>query len=208
LHVSPFQLPEDITGGALRVNLEGINHYQKFGYKCRLGGKESFEKDCDDSNPSWMTVPYRYNRGTLFDGDFPHYATEVTAINNPNMKRVILGFNCFTKDLKECNSRAPEHSDAFNRTIKLYQKMAAMGLPVTSGGGGGAEDKYRNNNDSSSQDSLINNPNESQGDENLLKKKKKSGGINLEDIKKNPALAKMLIKAAKTMKEKDQKKES
>jgi hypothetical protein len=206
LHVSPFRFPEDITGGALRVNLEGINHYQKFGYKCRVGGKEAFEKDCEDSNPSWMTVPYRYNRGTLFDGDFPHYATEVTAINNPNMKRVILGFNCFTKELKECNSRAPEHSDAFNRTIKLYQKMAAMGLSVTSGGG--VEDKYGNSSNDSLQDSSINNSTESQSDENLLKKKKKGGGINLEDIKKNPALAKILIKAAKTMKEKDQKKES
>jgi len=30
-----------------------------------------------------------------------------------------------------CCLRAPEHSDAFNRTIKLYQTLASLGLPIT-----------------------------------------------------------------------------
>jgi len=45
--------------------------------------------------------------------------------------RVILGFNCFTNTVGSCCLRAPEHSDAFNRTIKLYQTLASLGLPIT-----------------------------------------------------------------------------
>lgn len=56
----------------------------------------------------------------IHDGDFPHLSTPVTVLNN-NKKRVILGFNCFTSTVGECCVRAPEHSDAFNRTIKIYQ---------------------------------------------------------------------------------------
>ena len=38
-------------------------------------------------------------------------------------RRVILGFNCFPATVGECCMRAPEHSDAFNRTVKLYQVL-------------------------------------------------------------------------------------
>ena len=147
-----------------------------------------------------MTIPYRYNRGILFDGDFPHYATETQSIRE-GMKRVILGFNCFTEELKECNLRAPEHSDAFNRTIKLYQKMAAMGVPITNSTIDSS--KYSKKNDEQSDGSK--DP-DTRGEENTNNndgKNKKKGGINIEDIKKNPMLAKLLVKAAKTLKEKD-----
>lgn len=108
---------------------------------------------------------------------------------------MILGFNCFTKELAECNLRAPEHSDAFNRTIKLYQKMAAMGLPVTNAP---IDNKY-----DTTQQHPVNGDNEVSVEEGKKKKEEegKRRGINLEDIKKNPTLAKMLIKAAKTIKQ-------
>jgi hypothetical protein len=142
------------------------------------------------SSPKWVTVPYCYNRGILHDGDFPHFSTEIKSIKD-GVKRVILGFNCFSKELAECNLRAPEHSDAFNRTIKLYQKMAAMGLSITSGS---VDNKYNN-----SQEGLMETPSEEKTRSSTLKKK---GGINIEDIKKNPLLAKMIIRAAKAVKEK------
>ena len=34
---------------------------------------------------------------------------------------MILGFNCFSNTVGACCLRAPEHSDAFNRTVRLYQ---------------------------------------------------------------------------------------
>ena len=75
---------------------------------------------------------YKHNRGIFHDGNFPHYAAPIKFIR-PGLHRVILGFNCFTKEVSESNLRAPEHSDAFNRTIKLYQKMAALGGEVVGG---------------------------------------------------------------------------
>jgi hypothetical protein len=143
------------------------------------------------SSPKWVTVPYCYNRGILHDGDFPHFSTEIKSIKD-GVKRVILGFNCFSKELAECNLRAPEHSDAFNRTIKLYQKMAAMGLSITSGS---VDNKYNN----SQEGFMGETPSEEKTRSSTLKKK---GGINIEDIKKNPLLAKMIIRAAKAVKEK------
>lgn len=68
----------------------------------------------------WMLIKYKPNRGIMHDGDFPHLSTKVTSIE-PGKKRVILGLNCFPSSVGECCIRAPEHSLAFNRTVKLYQ---------------------------------------------------------------------------------------
>ncbi len=204
-----------MVGGAFRANIDGIKHYQRFGYKCktsndypypthlmtilyslfsigRLASEEEFNQDIKSSK--WITVPYHYNRATLHDGNYPHYSTEIESIK-PGLKRVILGFNCFTKELAECNLRAPEHSDAFNRTIKLYQKMAAMGLPVTNAP---IDNKY-----DTARQHPVNDDSEVSVEEGKKKNEEegKKRGINLEDIKKNPTLAKMLIKAAKTIKQ-------
>jgi len=35
------------------------------------------------------------------------------------LRRVIIGINVFSGHVEEVSRRAPEHSDAFNRTIKL-----------------------------------------------------------------------------------------
>jgi hypothetical protein len=34
-HISPLTTVEDIDGGAFKANLSGVEHYRKFGYKCR-----------------------------------------------------------------------------------------------------------------------------------------------------------------------------
>ena len=100
------------------VNLGGIEHYRKFGYKACLK-----TNNLDLADGDWITVKYKYNRAIFHDGDFPHMSTSVSKLPD-GMKRVILGFNCFTEAVGECCTRAPEHSDAFNRTVKLYQALA------------------------------------------------------------------------------------
>lgn len=71
-----------------------------------------------------------------------------------------------------------QHSDAFNRTVKLYQMMSKLG----SGGSTAAAPA-----DEVSQGG---------GEET----RKKGGGISAKDIAKNPAMAKMFILAAKKFK--------
>jgi hypothetical protein len=94
-----------------------------------------------------VKIAYKRNRLIIHDGDYPHLSTPVKALSSLPLKtavdmddadgamgefpaspapstlarRVILGFNFFPKEVAECCTRAPEHSDAFNRTVKLYQ---------------------------------------------------------------------------------------
>jgi hypothetical protein len=117
------------------------------------------------ASADWVNIKYKYNRAIFFDGDLPHLATPTTHLA-PDRKRVILGFNCFTDHVAKCNLRAPEHSDAFNRTIKLYQTIKSI-------------DKRENQSSS-----------------------KKS--ITAKDLMKNPALARLIVQAAKKVKEHEQ----
>mmetsp|Transcript_7070 Transcript_7070/g.10540 ORF Transcript_7070/g.10540 Transcript_7070/m.10540 type:complete len:420 (-) Transcript_7070:336-1595(-) len=118
-----------IIGGALCVNLQGLDHYRRCGYKERLGPALTISTNstCDakidvKSNKEWTRIPYAKNRGIIFDGEFPHFV-ETTSYLPPNKKRVILGFNVFGKRVQAVNERAPEHSPQFNATVKLYQSM-------------------------------------------------------------------------------------
>jgi hypothetical protein len=190
--LSPVRSPDDMIGGAFCANIDGLAHYKKFGYKGKLQSAQSFEDDL--MNPQWLNISYLQNRGILHDGDFPHLSTKISHIR-PEIKRVILGFNVFTDHVSECNLRAPEHSDAFNRTIKLYQRMAAAGVPITAYGGKGG--KY-----GSEQATTEKNPEEitvGMEQSTEVRPAKKSGGISIEEVKKNPVLAKLLIQAAKKM---------
>ena len=178
-HVSPLNTGE-IVGGDFMVNIGGLNHYRKFGYKAKLATDEALKTDLNSSD--WITIKYRENRGIIHDGDLPHLSTPVKYIHS-SKRRVILGFNCFTKTVGPCCERAPEHSDTFNRTIKLYQTMATLGQPVTS-----------LKNDSS--DKMVK-------EENI--RSDNSIGITTKDILKNKALARLLVLAAKKVNEKNDK---
>lgn len=181
-HLSPPEVM--MKGGHFMVNTKGIDHYRKFGYKARK--QPGLQDDIDgNEDGSWIRVPYRYNRGILHDGDFPHLSTPVDSID-PIGRRVILGFNCFTKEVGPCCLRAPEHSDAFNRTVRLYQTLASV-----QGGGGVINGKYSG--ESTGRPSC--NPVATTSAE------KKKSTVTVQDIKKNPALAKLLIAAAKKVKE-------
>ncbi len=229
-HVAPLaeRLPNGLEGmglmegGDFMANTAGLDHYKKFGYKCRLQPPNSIFEDLK-KDPNWITVKYNHNRGILHDGDFPHLSTKVTSLPknsgaNPNysdlpVKRVILGFNCFSDIVKSCCERAPEHSDAFNRTVKLYQTLSkASNSNSEVGGGGGkvADDgKYGSSSGSlklqypvvfSSTDSSAH-PHSLSSD----KPKSKGGvkGVTAADLKKNPALCRMLVMAAKAVRAKE-----
>jgi hypothetical protein len=163
----------------------------------KLASKEDQQRDL--SSADWITARYRRNRGVVHDGNFPHLSTPITHIK-PGCKRVILGFNCFSDAVGECCIRAPEHSDAFNRTIKLYQTMAALGVPITASSGGAS--KYDNDRPAEPTNGTAGvNPGAASGASAPKK------GINVKDIMKNPALAKLLVTAAKRLTE-HQKKEA
>jgi hypothetical protein len=163
-HVSPLEAGE-MVGGSFMANMRGLEHYKRFGYKGRLAVSETkddrtaLEEDME-SDPAWQSVRYRRNRGIFHDGDLPHLSTPIRSIAE-GKRRVIFGFNCFSADVGESCIRAPEHSDAFNRTVKLYQAMAAPKASAE-----GAEGKVR-----------------------------------AKDVLRNPALAKLLVMAAKKVKD-------
>lgn len=165
----------------------------------------------------WVTVPYLANRGILHQGDYPHAATPVRDITPPTMRRVILGLNCFPPAVGPCCARAPEHSAAFVRTIRLYQAMAAAGIPVAGTGEVGAMGTHIGDDAS-----ILHGEPRADGDEEGVR----SGGLQgvedpltpsklppppppgpdkkkrltLEDVKGNPVLRRMLIAAANKMK--------
>ena len=123
IQVTPVQDGE-MRGGHFAANVRGLDHYKEFGYKTALGtSKEHVENDSLSS--SWLSVPYRFNRAIVHDGDFPHLSTQIEALP-VGLKRVILGFNLFTNDVGPAAQRAPEHSDKFNATVKLMQTMAGV----------------------------------------------------------------------------------
>jgi len=228
-HASPFAV-NDMVGGDFVVNMQGLDHYRRFGYKGALRTAAELEADVRDGD--WMCVRYKGNRGMVFDGELPHAATPIVSMPkranasdtqqqvaadsvtvsasapssggkygggaaapvDPNsMRRVILGFNCFPASISECCARAPEHSEAFNRTVKLYQAMRAAGTPVSaSAGDGPGTGAVTAGSDASTGIPVPPGT-----------KKKKGGGITLQDLKKNPALTKLLVAAAKQMKAKE-----
>ena len=163
-HASPLGAG-DMRGGEFMANMRGLAHYRRFGYKGRLAqepgdahGRTALEVDME-SDPAWQTIRYRCNRGIFHDGDLPHLSTSVQGLTEGS-RRVIFGFNCFSDEVGESCMRAPEHSDAFNRTVKLYQAMAAPK--------GNAE---------------------------------QNGQLRAKDVLKNPKLAKLLVTAAKKVKD-------
>lgn len=164
-------------------------------HAAKLRSPEEFEADLQHRN--WTKITYRQNRGIVFDGDFPHTATKITRLQTAceDDRRVILGFNCFSEAVHECCLRAPEHSDAFNRTIKVYQAMSASGIPIT--------EAFASQQVTPGSDSLPTPPLSStllnQSNETAATSSSK-GRLTIEEVKKNPFLKKLILAAAKNSK--------
>lgn len=101
----------DMRGGDFWVNVDGLDHYRRKGYKAPV----------DLEEPGWIKVPYRRNRVIVHDGEFPHLSDRVRSLEPVGARRIILGFNVFSSRVRAANERAPEHSPQFNATVKLYQ---------------------------------------------------------------------------------------
>ena len=128
----------EMEGGGFYVHRDGLEHYRRYKYKCPLeklgwdgegiieSTNASVRSDCN-----WVEVPYKYNQGTLCDGDLPHFSAPVRSIGD-NLKRVIVGFNVCNHEIGPIVQEFPEHSAKFNRFVKLSQTVSK----TTSGAGG------------------------------------------------------------------------
>ncbi|CAI5737246.1 unnamed protein product [Peronospora destructor] len=151
LHVSPLHSNIDdvavagegrqtslFEGGDFYVNLTGLKHYEKYGYKTH---KQPHRLTTDvleqlsEIEPGWKQVSYKYRRGTVCDGELPHFGGRVRSLpasmsSSSNIapelpiKRVVVGFNLFPSEIGACVAKFPEHSGAFNRYVKLSQAAA------------------------------------------------------------------------------------
>ena len=103
--ISPLEGTEMI-GGDFYANLGGLDHYKIYGYKAAFKGEDNLKEDVETSG-DWLRVRYKANRGTLHDGDYPHFSSPVRKLVD-GKRRVILGFNFFSDAVGECCIRAPE----------------------------------------------------------------------------------------------------
>ncbi|KAL3656679.1 hypothetical protein V7S43_018458 [Phytophthora oleae] len=159
LHVSP--LHNDLTeneanqgretssfeGGSFHVNLTGLVHYDKYGYKTRKQPRQLTTDELEELSerePGWNRVSYKYRRGILCDGEFAHFSGRVRTLPTGDVgaelpvKRVVVGFNLFPSEIGACVAKFPEHSGAFNRYVKLSQAAVKQTkLLSTAGNKGG-----------------------------------------------------------------------
>lgn len=253
-HLSPVA-DGDMEGGDFRANTRGLDHYKRFGYKGKLASAEDWEKDIVSSDWTTIRYKYNrgilhdgdlphYSTPVtkLFDrrnnGDFLAKRTSSPKISTPTsattdspgqrlpLRRVILGFNCFSEAVAECCARAPEHSDAFNRTVRLYQAMAHVsgersskdtkyrggGEVSTSGSDAGQVTDFNEpvavgctereaESNASDQPNERRGPSPSPGVVKGTTEGLRSGKLTIADVKKNPALARLLVAAAKRIKQ-------
>ena len=117
-----------IEGGQFAVNLQGMNHYERHGYKGNKSGdpmggwSEPVEREAVDWNQEtgWVTIPYRYNRMIGHSGHLPHLSAPFACRGG---YRVIVGFNVFRNDVGPTVSQAPEHSHAFRRRVQCHRAL-------------------------------------------------------------------------------------
>ncbi|GMF44077.1 unnamed protein product [Phytophthora lilii] len=116
-------------GGGFHVNLTGLAHYDKYGYKTRKQPHRLTTDELEElsaSEEGWKRVAYKYRRGIICDGEFAHFSGRVRTLSTSvdthlPVKRVVVGFNLFPDEIGACVAKFPEHSGAFNRYVKLSQ---------------------------------------------------------------------------------------
>ncbi|OQR94986.1 hypothetical protein THRCLA_08046 [Thraustotheca clavata] len=129
LHVSPLNTSATtiMKGGDFYANSKGLAHYKEHGYKeafAPLPSQEQMEKD-----KSYLIAPYKYKRGVIMDGNFPHGSFPVTELPQ-NTHRVVVGFNLFNWEIGPHAQEYPEHSSKFNKYVKVAQ-AACKKEPLT-----------------------------------------------------------------------------
>ena len=108
----------EMIGGEFAANMDGIDHYAKFGHRGRLNGIENLNRNLK-SNAKWMRVPYRHRQAILFEGSLPHLSTKLLSLPK-HLKRVIIGINVFDTRIGPIAERCTIHSARWRRAQKLY----------------------------------------------------------------------------------------
>lgn len=119
-----------IVGGKYCTNLQGLEHYQRHGYKGKRSAysdARDFLQDADEKH-QWIAIDYRFNRIICQSGHLPHLSTTVEEIQDPFSKRVIVGFNVFLSDIGPMVQQAPEHSDAFRDQVAWRRRQNKLSL--------------------------------------------------------------------------------
>lgn len=94
-----------------------------------LSAKEENGIETESTDAPHTTAPAGNDTVPVYMGK---YGSTVPSFGGDCMSRVILGFNCFPAGpVGDCAARAPEHSDAFCRTVKLYQVRVCVCMPIT-----------------------------------------------------------------------------
>ncbi|GKY99847.1 hypothetical protein MPSEU_000938500 [Mayamaea pseudoterrestris] len=130
LHCMPPCL--QVTGGDLCMSLDGLEHYQKHGYKGALRPVEANDM---------VRISYQYNRLIMASGHMPHMSTRIELIEptaptnydgtqgneaeEARQRRVIIGFNVFGHDAGPLVQQAPEHSDMFRAWVHHCRQRQA-----------------------------------------------------------------------------------
>jgi hypothetical protein len=142
-----------VEGGDYCAHLDGLEHYEKYGYK---GAKQKLQEGGSTSevssvlpveeDPGWVQVSYKYNRMIWQSGHLPHLSTTVRRLSTTGTdtadkpqsdagsrisfapKRVIVGFNVFLHDVGPTVQLAPEHSAAFRRKVKVQRFLSQKRL--------------------------------------------------------------------------------
>tara|TARA_R100001244_G_scaffold68692_1_gene56155 strand:- start:505 stop:1101 length:597 start_codon:yes stop_codon:yes gene_type:complete len=86
---------EEMEGGELVVNTQGLEHFKSF------RGESIFDVKKELTSGEWITIPYKYNRTVLFEGQTPHAVLPITKIPK-NQARISLIIASWDKEVKIC----------------------------------------------------------------------------------------------------------
>jgi len=204
IQCTPNSIYQHMKGGTFAVNVHGLAHYNKWGYKGKKmedvdlekrksGGWEDphvpFERRTNNNvideeasgiviaNDGWVSIPYKFNQGILHTGNLPHLSSKIFDLDSERSgaRRVIIGFNVFCHDVGSRVKQTPEHSHTFRKLVKLHRAMSKFGAPECQKSQSGAGDKNRKKCDSS-------------GSSN-------TDGVQIESFRNNKTLRKILVLA-------------
>ena len=117
-NITPIEHESQIDT-VLAINLDGIDHYAKYGHRLALASASALEADLRTNSKHWVRVPYRFNQAILFEGNLPHLSTKLTKIPS-HLKRVIIGINVFDRRIGPTAAKCTIHSAAWRRAQRLY----------------------------------------------------------------------------------------
>lgn len=126
LQVSPVA-PDEIEGGTFAAHSDGLEHYQRHGYKCRRQPPTEGLPTSDwGTSAGWTYAPYTFRQATLSNGELPHACDKVKRWPE-GRRRVVIGINTFGRLEGPVELEVPQHSAEFRQSLKLELMLAKAG---------------------------------------------------------------------------------